>query len=456
MTAVTGEVEVPHAGPEEPSRPGRGAAPRRRRGRVAVAALLVAGSAATAVVLPDAARADDISARQQRVEAALHAAGADMDRASAATQQASAALQAVETQLAGAQRRLASARGALAGAQATADVTRKNADAARVALSGAQRREAAAAAAADAQQSGIDALARERYEIGPSESVSTLIGAGGAPASYLDRAGLLQMVARERDTRLAALRDARARQAADRAVVADRARDVETQDHAAQAAVARVQQLVNQASTAEQDTARLTAARAGVLRQAESTLAQDKARVSVLQKESADIAALIRQREIAAEAAAAAAAAAAARQRAAAPTAPGPAAPVSSAGLIYPVNGPITSGFGYRKDPYTEQYALHAGIDFGVDAGTPIKAAKAGVVIFAGQETGYGNYTCIEHGGGFSTCYAHQAAIDVTVGQTVSQGQIIGLVGSTGYSTGPHLHFETRVNGNPVDPMQYF
>jgi murein DD-endopeptidase MepM/ murein hydrolase activator NlpD len=122
---------------------------------------------------------------------------------------------------------------------------------------------------------------------------------------------------------------------------------------------------------------------------------------------------------------------------------------VSGAGLIWPLRGPITSGFGYRWG------RMHQGIDIAAPSGTPIHAAKGGTVIFAGWMSGYGNYTCISHGGGFSTCYGHQSSIAVSDGQQVGQGQVIGYEGNTGHSTGPHLHFETRVNGTAQDPMRY-
>jgi murein DD-endopeptidase MepM/ murein hydrolase activator NlpD len=117
--------------------------------------------------------------------------------------------------------------------------------------------------------------------------------------------------------------------------------------------------------------------------------------------------------------------------------------------LIWPVNGTFTSPFGYRWG------RLHAGIDIAVPEGTPLRAADGGRVIIAGWTGGYGNYTCIQHTGTLSTCYGHQSSIGVSVGQAVSQGQVIGNSGNTGNSTGPHVHFETRINGNPVDPMGY-
>jgi murein DD-endopeptidase MepM/ murein hydrolase activator NlpD len=121
----------------------------------------------------------------------------------------------------------------------------------------------------------------------------------------------------------------------------------------------------------------------------------------------------------------------------------------SSHGLIWPVSGPVTSPFGYRWG------RLHAGIDIGVGYGTPIHAAASGTVVLAGWTGGYGNYTCIDHGGRLATCYAHQSSYAVSAGAHVSQGQVIGYVGSTGHSFGAHLHFEVRINGAPVDPLGY-
>ncbi|HEV7897735.1 MAG TPA: M23 family metallopeptidase, partial [Planosporangium sp.] len=127
--------------------------------------------------------------------------------------------------------------------------------------------------------------------------------------------------------------------------------------------------------------------------------------------------------------------------------------------LRRPVPGPITSTFGNRYDPYYHVWQLHAGLDIGAPAGTAIVAAAPGRVTQAGWSGGYGYYTCIDHGqvGGqrLSTCYGHQQKILVTPGQQVSAGQVIGQVGSTGASTGPHLHFEVRLGGRPVDPTPW-
>jgi murein DD-endopeptidase MepM/ murein hydrolase activator NlpD len=122
-----------------------------------------------------------------------------------------------------------------------------------------------------------------------------------------------------------------------------------------------------------------------------------------------------------------------------------------SGGMIWPVSGPITSGFCEQRS----YEACHPGIDIAVPTGTPIRAAASGRVAIAGWVGGYGNYTCIQHSASLSSCYGHQSRLGVSVGQQVSQGQVIGYSGSTGNSTGPHVHFEVRINGSVVNPMNY-
>ncbi len=119
--------------------------------------------------------------------------------------------------------------------------------------------------------------------------------------------------------------------------------------------------------------------------------------------------------------------------------------------MIWPVNGPITSPFCERRS----WESCHPGIDIGVPAGTPIRAADGGRVALAAPTSGYGNFTCIQHSASLSTCYAHQSRYAVSVGQNVSKGQVIGYVGCTGLCFGDHLHFEVRVNGSVVNPMGY-
>ncbi len=133
----------------------------------------------------------------------------------------------------------------------------------------------------------------------------------------------------------------------------------------------------------------------------------------------------------------------------------GPMSSPSAAGLIWPLSGTLSSGFGPRSSPGGIGSTYHEGIDISVPEGTPIRAAASGTVIMASYNGGYGNYTCVDHGSGLSTCYAHQSGFAVTSGQSVSQGNVIGYSGNTGSSTGPHLHFEVRINGAAQDPMGY-
>jgi murein DD-endopeptidase MepM/ murein hydrolase activator NlpD len=130
----------------------------------------------------------------------------------------------------------------------------------------------------------------------------------------------------------------------------------------------------------------------------------------------------------------------------------GPAGPIKrgSGRLIWPVNGPITGSFGEQRPGH-----IHAGIDIAAPTGTPIRAADSGRVVLMAYTGGYGNYTCIQHTASLSTCYGHQSRFGTSNGASVRQGQVIGFVGSTGHSTGAHLHFETRVNGTPVSPLGY-
>ena len=134
----------------------------------------------------------------------------------------------------------------------------------------------------------------------------------------------------------------------------------------------------------------------------------------------------------------------------------GQAVVAGSGQLSVPISGArLTSQFGPRVHPIFGTQRLHAGVDWAVPTGTPVRAAAAGRVVHAGDRGGYGRTVIIDHGGSLATLYAHLSVVSVGNGQNVERGQVIGAVGSTGFSTGPHLHFEVRVAGNPVDPLPY-
>ncbi|MBV9210069.1 MAG: peptidoglycan DD-metalloendopeptidase family protein [Acidobacteria bacterium] len=123
---------------------------------------------------------------------------------------------------------------------------------------------------------------------------------------------------------------------------------------------------------------------------------------------------------------------------------------------IWPVKGSLDSGFGGRRNPFGGAgYEYHEGQDIEAEIGTPVSATANGVVLCAGWQNGYGQVVYIDHGNGLQTRYGHLSQINVSVGQTISRGEVVGLVGSTGRSTGPHLHYEVRINNEPVNPINY-
>jgi murein DD-endopeptidase MepM/ murein hydrolase activator NlpD len=129
--------------------------------------------------------------------------------------------------------------------------------------------------------------------------------------------------------------------------------------------------------------------------------------------------------------------------------------PESTGSFSYPVRAPITSPFGPRRHPIFGVRSMHSGIDLAAPYGTPIKASEGGVVIYSGWYGGYGKVVILDHAKGFSTLYAHLSSTKVTVGARVKQGEVVGFEGSTGYATGPHLHFEVREQGKPKNPVIY-
>ena len=189
-----------------------------------------------------------------------------------------------------------------------------------------------------------------------------------------------------------------------------------------------------------------------VLQKAQNDRATAMQAIEELNASSAQVSAMLKERQ-AARAAAAAATAAAAQSSG------GQGASdnwVQGTGQLgWPVSGEITSPYGYRVHPIWGTTIYHSGIDIGVDEGTPVHAADGGVVVWSGWMGGYGYAVVIDHGNGLSTLYGHNSELAVDEGQSVAKGQVISYAGSTGNSTGPHVHFEVRVNGDPVDPMGY-
>lgn len=185
-----------------------------------------------------------------------------------------------------------------------------------------------------------------------------------------------------------------------------------------------------------------------VLQKAQNDRAVAMQAIEELNASSAQISAMLKERQ-AARAAAAAAAAQSAGQGSSYTWVQG------TGQLGWPVSGEITSPYGYRVHPIWGTTIYHSGIDIGVDEGTPVHAADSGVIVWSGWMGGYGYAVVIDHGNGLSTLYGHNSELAVDEGKSVSKGQVVAYAGSTGNSTGPHVHFEVRENGDPVDPMGY-
>lgn len=272
----------------------------------------------------------------------------------------------------------------------------------------------------------------EMYEDSVDDRVGVLLGTRSF-VDFTERWDDLGYVAR------ADQRAIRARDAAEHAVAA--------MERAIEATIAQLQTERDEQTQSRNQLDGLAQQRSNLLAVASADRTHVAAEVSELEEisaqEEAELEALVRAQEEAAEAE---------RER----TGAAPSVPPGSGTMQWPLSGPITSPFGMRLNPFgggnTE---FHPGIDIGVAVGTTIAAAAAGKVIIAGWVSGYGNYIAIDHGGGISTGYGHLSQFYVSVGQEVQRGQAIGASGNTGRSTGPHLIFEVRRDGTPVDPNPY-
>lgn len=228
--------------------------------------------------------------------------------------------------------------------------------------------------------------------------------------------------------------------------------DIEAHKQKLEADRAKLVELEKAALAKQAEIEQKKAERNVVLQKAQNDRATAMQAIEELNASSAQVSAMLKERQ-AARAAAAAAAAAAAQSSG------GQGASdnwVQGTGQLgWPVSGEITSPYGYRVHPIWGTTIYHSGIDIGVDEGTPVHAADGGVVVRSGWMGGYGYAVVIDHGNGLSTLYGHNSELAVDEGQSVAKGQVISYAGSTGNSTGPHVHFEVRVNGDPVDPMGY-
>jgi len=277
--------------------------------------------------------------------------------------------------------------------------------------------------------SRLEQRVRELYMTDGPDALAFVLGTASF-ADLIDNVDLLNRIGRQ-DERIAA------RVKASRDGVADARRRTK----AARVEAAHVEAAVASATSEQQGVvSRLVASRDALVaarRDKSATLASIRddrastlAEIDALEEQSAVLAERIRQAQ---------------QQSSSVPVV----VPSGSGVLGWPVSGPVTSGFGLRWG------RMHEGVDIAVAEGTPVRAAGAGTVIYAGWMGGYGNLVVVDHGNGLSTAYAHNSSLGVGVGQSVTAGQVVSYSGNTGNSTGPHVHFEVRVNGSAVDPLGY-
>ncbi len=427
---------------------------------------------------------------QSQEEARLREAEAagDLEDSSREVQAAAVALRDVAVRLPVAEQAVARAKGEQAGAEAKLVAARAAVVAAERVRRAAQAKVAEAGGRVEQGRQEVGALARHTYQrgrLGPLQDVME----AGEPQDVLERASMLRSVFRHQDGMLERLTKDRLTLARTEADLAAEERGVQRARQAAAAGEERARQVTAEAEAAAAEVAALLASRRQALRVAEANRAEDLRDYQAAQEASRALAERIRKAAAAAAAAEARrvaeerrqaeaearrqAEAAAARQRAlragrpAPPPPPPPAPPAQRAApegtrtgdMLWPAPGRLTSRYGNRRHPIYGDTRFHAGIDIGGGLGARVSAADGGVVIFSGRASGYGTLVVVSHGTvngrNLSTAYAHMGSLTVREGQRVSRGQQVGSIGSEGNSTGPHLHFEVRVNGDPVDPLDY-
>jgi murein DD-endopeptidase MepM/ murein hydrolase activator NlpD len=423
------------------------AAARARRRRRWLAAGLIGLTAPILAISsgPSAAFATTDAQRLAQLQQESSSAATDIGVRDAAADKAAVALAQIAVKIGTANKKLVAANQALHTASVLLGKRRG-------VLAEAQTVEVAAQAQADAAtvrynsaSDQIRLMLRAAFEGGVGGDLDALMS-GGSPDTIADRMGLLDELSKTRQQRLISLGTTRDE-------VTHKQQILTAARKKAQSAVAAADQQVDAVGAAQSQAQAVKTQLVSLQTQQKAAVAKANAAASLARQQYSELqASSDRLQEVLA------ARAGSQRYVSAIPLSSGDAADESAAGLVMPTTGVFSSGFGYRVDPFGGGTTFHAGQDIAAPTGTPIVAATGGTVAIVetpAQSGGYGNYTCIDRGAGFATCYAHQSAVFVHVGQVVAQSQLIGLVGSTGASTGPHLHFEVRINGVPVNPVPF-
>ncbi|SDT69799.1 M23 family metallopeptidase [Actinoplanes derwentensis] len=400
--------------------------------RLISACLCLLGLAALVLTGPRPAAAD----RSDEAAKAVRRAEALLESASATARTAAKNLARATAGMPAARDRVARSRGVVVATRVEAGTARREAATARAHFRRVSADYRTAAGHVEVARDRVDEIVSESYMGGNFDRINMLVDATG-PQDLLDRLGLVEHLMTTEQEEVQVLVGARrvARTAQDRAGTARR--DAEAAERAALAKVRAAERARAAAIQAQQSLDRIVTARRVALRSAERERSTVIAQLQAARRAEQRIRGAMRGWE----------------QRA------GVGSHYPGGSLLMPVHGWKSSNFGYRYDPYYRVWQLHAGTDFAAGGGSPIRAAASGRVIQAGWNGGYGRYTCINHGRlsgyGFTTCYAHQSRMYVHVGEYVRRGEMIGRVGSTGASTGAHLHFETRFGGVPRNPLNY-
>lgn len=379
---------------------------------------------------------------KRRVDAQLAQTEAVLESATVRARQAGVAFAQASRQLPAAELAVAEARGRVAAAEAQATEARRVAAAAQRDLDAAEAAFTRAQRAVDAARDRLSGFVRETYQGAPFLAMSAVLAEGDLD-EVLGRLAYVDAFIGGFQRSLDAVVRTRFTVAERRAQVAERQQAAESAARRAEQTLGAARTAQDSAESAQRQVAQLVAQRQGALATAQQERTISAEQYQELLAESRRIAGDLR--------------AAAHRARG---NRPPRTRPPRVGRLLLPVNGWTSSDFGLRYDPFYRRWQRHAGTDFAAPGGSPIRAAAAGVVVHAGRNGGYGNYTCVYHfdvagGRGLSTCYAHQSRILVWTGQRVRRGQLIGRVGTTGASTGNHLHFEVRLDGEPVNPMRW-
>lgn len=395
----------------------------------------MAAVAGLAVIVGAAPAAADPQDDMARVDRELQETRAALEASSERVEAAAASLAVANARLPEVQRALTEARASRAEAAERAESARRSADEAAADLATAGRAADAAAQRVELTYTEIENIAASAYMGRDVAGIDAMLQVED-PGDFVASLTYLRYVGDARQELLDRHIEAREDAQYSENIQVGVKRTADESTRAANDALRAAAAAESAAGRAEQEVASLVAQRDEALRVAEEERASTEERYAELQAESDRIAEEIR----------------------ALASGGGPVLR-PGARLLMPVDGWKTSDFGNRFDPVYKVWRLHAGVDIAAAGGSPIRAAAAGNVFRAGWSGGYGNYTCLYHGTqegkGVATCYAHQSAILVSVGQQVGVGQVIGRVGTTGASTGNHLHFEVRLDGTPVDPLPW-